>query len=71
MPKLGMSMEEGTIVEWLVNDGDQVEQGQDLYTLETDKVANDVPSPLSGVIKLVAQEGETYPVGEVVAEIEH
>lgn len=71
MPKLGMSMEEGTVGEWMVADGDQVEAGQLLYSLETDKVTNEVPSPLSGVITLIAEEGETYPVGEVVAEIEH
>lgn len=71
IPKLGMSMEEGTIVEWHVADGDRVETGQVLYTLETDKVTNEVPSPLAGVIRLRAVEGETYPVGEVVAELDH
>ncbi|GAB3523296.1 hypothetical protein GCM10027575_55480 [Phytohabitans suffuscus] len=71
MPKLGMSMEEGTVTEWHVADGDRVEAGQILYTLETDKTANEVPSPLAGVIKLIAVAGESYPVGEVLAELEH
>lgn len=64
-------MEEGTVTDWHVADGDHVQAGQVLYTLETDKVTNDVESPLSGVIKLVAEVGETYAVGDIVAELEH
>lgn len=71
IPKLGMSMQEGTIAEWHVADGDTVEAGQILYTIETDKVQNEVTSPLGGVIKLIATEGETYAVGEIVAELKH
>ena len=42
IPKLGVSMTEGTLVEWLVSDGDQVSEGQPLYVIETDKVENEV-----------------------------
>ncbi|MEU1526535.1 lipoyl domain-containing protein [Nocardia rhamnosiphila] len=71
IPKLGMSMQEGTIAEWHVADGDTVEAGQLLYTIETDKVQNEVTSPLGGVITLIAVEGQTYPVGEIVAELKN
>ncbi|MCX0272831.1 lipoyl domain-containing protein [Nocardia zapadnayensis] len=71
IPKLGMSMQEGTIAEWHVADGDKVEAGQVLYTIETDKVQNEVTSPLGGVITLIAVEGQTYAVGEIVAELKN
>ena len=69
IPKLGVAMTEGTLVEWAVADGDVVDVGQILYRLETDKVENEVESPSAGTIRLVAEAGETYPVGTVVAEI--
>lgn len=69
IPKLGVAMTEGTLVEWAVADGDVVGIGQVLYRLETDKVENEVESPAAGTIRLVVEAGETYPVGTVVAEI--
>ena len=69
IPKLGMSMNEATIVEWLVADGDSVQVGQPLYLLETDKTENEVPSPVAGVITLIGAVDETYEVGTVIAEI--
>ena len=48
IPKLGVSMSEGTLVEWLVQDGESVTEGQVLYRIETDKVENDVESPVAG-----------------------
>ena len=69
IPKLGMSMTEATIVEWLVADGDSVQEGQPLYLLETDKTENEVPSPVAGVIRLIGVVDETYEVGTVIAEI--
>jgi pyruvate/2-oxoglutarate dehydrogenase complex dihydrolipoamide acyltransferase (E2) component len=69
IPKLGMSMNEATIVEWLVADGDSVQEGQPLYLLETDKTENEVPSPVAGVITLIGTVDETYEVGTVIAEI--
>ena len=69
IPKLGMSMNEATIVEWLVADGDAVQVGQPLYLLETDKTENEVPSPVAGVITLIGMVDETYEVGTVIAEI--
>jgi pyruvate/2-oxoglutarate dehydrogenase complex dihydrolipoamide acyltransferase (E2) component len=70
MPKLGVSMTEGTLIEWLVGDGDQVTEGQPLYIVETDKVENEVEATASGTIRITGEVGETYPVGESIGEIE-
>ena len=70
IPKLGVSMTEGTIVEWLVADGEQVAEGQALYVIETDKVENEVEATAAGTIRITGEEGETYPVGESIGEIE-
>jgi pyruvate/2-oxoglutarate dehydrogenase complex dihydrolipoamide acyltransferase (E2) component len=69
IPKLGMEMTAGTVARWLVEDGAEVERDRPLYLLETDKVENEVMAPVSGVLRRVAQEGETYPVGEIIAEL--
>ena len=69
LPKLGMAMSEGLLSEWLVKDGHQVEEGQTIYSIENDKSIQEIESPASGTIKLIAEEGETYPVDEVLAEI--
>ena len=70
IPRLGMSMNEGTIAAWLVADGDSVAVGQPLYLLETDKTENEVPSPVAGVITIIGEVDETYDVGTVIAEIQ-
>jgi len=69
IPRLGMSMGAGSIVEWLVADGDQIAVGQPLYLLETDKTQNEVASPVAGTITLIGQPGETYDVGTIIAEV--
>jgi pyruvate/2-oxoglutarate dehydrogenase complex dihydrolipoamide acyltransferase (E2) component len=70
VPKLGVSMTEGTIVEWLVADGDSITEGQPIYIIETDKVENEVEATASGTVRIAGEEGETYPVGETIGEIE-
>lgn len=70
LPKIGFSMSEGQIAEWLVQDGEQVNEGQPLYLLEADKSANEVEAPASGTLRIVAQPGETYEVGTVLGTIE-
>ena len=70
IPKLGISMTEGTLNTWMVTDGDTVDQGQILYVLETDKVETEIESPAAGVVRLVGQPGEVYPVGALIAQIE-
>jgi pyruvate/2-oxoglutarate dehydrogenase complex dihydrolipoamide acyltransferase (E2) component len=63
MPKLALAMTEGTLVDWLVGDGEVVGDGQALYVVETDKVETEVPSAAAGVVHPTAAVGETYPVG--------
>jgi pyruvate/2-oxoglutarate dehydrogenase complex dihydrolipoamide acyltransferase (E2) component len=62
-------MTEGTLTSWLVADGDQVDAGTPIYVLETDKVENEVEAVVGGTITLLAEPGETYAVGAVIAEI--
>ena len=69
IPKLGMTMTEGTLVEWLVAEGEAVTAGQIIYRLETDKVENDIECPVDGVIHLSGEEGEVYDVGTQIGEI--
>jgi pyruvate/2-oxoglutarate dehydrogenase complex dihydrolipoamide acyltransferase (E2) component len=69
VPKLGVSMEDGVITEWLVEDGAVVEEGTPLYTLGTDKVDTDIESPVAGTIRIIGTEGETYLIGDLIAEI--
>jgi pyruvate/2-oxoglutarate dehydrogenase complex dihydrolipoamide acyltransferase (E2) component len=70
IPKLGMEMTEATLAKWLVEDGADVAQDQPLYLLETDKVESEVTSPAAGVLRRIGLEGETYAVGELIAEVD-
>ncbi len=69
IPRLAISMQEGTLVEWLVADGDEVASGALIYLLEADKVENEIEAPIGGSIRLLAEQGNTYPVGTTIAEI--
>lgn len=70
MPKMGESLQEGTILKWLKKEGDAVERDEMILEISTDKVDTEVPSPVSGVlVQLLAQEGETVEVGKVIAKI--
>jgi pyruvate dehydrogenase E2 component (dihydrolipoamide acetyltransferase) len=69
LPRLGQGMESGTIVRWLKSEGEQVEKGEPLYELDTDKVTQEVEAETDGVLlKIVVNEGET-DVGTTVAVI--
>lgn len=70
MPKLGLTMEEGVINKWFVQEGQKVERGDPLFEVATDKVNMEVESPASGVVlKILYPEGATVPITEVVAYI--
>ncbi|MFP3860656.1 MAG: dihydrolipoamide acetyltransferase family protein [Bacteroidales bacterium] len=70
-PDIGEGLDEGTIVEWYVEKGQQVESGQSLVQVETDKVTTDIPSPKTGtIVALYGNEGETIHVGDPLVEIE-
>jgi pyruvate/2-oxoglutarate dehydrogenase complex dihydrolipoamide acyltransferase (E2) component len=69
-PKIGFSMNEGVLSEWLVSDGGSVSEGQPLFSLESEKAVEEIPSPASGRLKILAPIGETYQVGAVLGVIE-
>jgi pyruvate dehydrogenase E2 component (dihydrolipoamide acetyltransferase) len=70
LPRLGQGMESGTIVRWLKQEGDQVEKGEALYELDTEKVTQEVEAEASGVVlKILAGEGEEVEVGKAVVVI--
>jgi 2-oxoglutarate dehydrogenase E2 component (dihydrolipoamide succinyltransferase) len=71
MPQMGISVAEGTIVEWRVRPGDRVEADQTVCDVSTDKVEVEIPSPAAGVLARIAVEpGETVEVGTVLAELD-
>jgi pyruvate/2-oxoglutarate dehydrogenase complex dihydrolipoamide acyltransferase (E2) component len=70
LPKIGFSMNEGQIAEWLAKDGDTVSEGQPLFSLEADKSTNEVEAPASGTLRITATPGETYEVGTVLGYID-
>ncbi len=65
LPKWGLTMEEGTLVSWLKEEGDRVETGEVIAEVETEKITTDLESPVSGVISkiLVEEDTEDIPVG--------
>jgi pyruvate/2-oxoglutarate dehydrogenase complex dihydrolipoamide acyltransferase (E2) component len=69
VPKLAVSMQEGTLVEWLVEDGQPVSEGQPLYTLEIEKSAMDVEAPAAGTLRQIGRKETAYKVGEIIGEI--
>ena len=71
LPHVGESVVEGTIGKWLKQPGDRVERYDPLVEVVTDKVTMEVPSPVSGeLLRIIAQEGETVPMGAPIAEVE-
>ena len=69
IPKLEMSMSEGTLAEWKVPDGAEVKEGDVIYVLETDKTARDIEAPASGILRQSVPAGETYECGTEIGEI--
>ncbi len=70
MPKLGLTMSEGTLLEWKVEPGEPVHKGQVLYVIETDKVATEVEADVSGFLEeRLVEEGRTVAVGTPVGRV--
>lgn len=70
LPKLGFSMEEGVLQQWLAADGAEVMEGDPLYLLESEKSANEVELPASGTLRIrVPPSDNALPVGTVLGEI--
>jgi pyruvate dehydrogenase E2 component (dihydrolipoamide acetyltransferase) len=69
MPRLSDSMEEGTILSWLKNDGDEVRRDEELVEIETDKATMTYESPEAGILRILVAEGTTVAVGQPIATI--
>lgn len=62
MPKLGLTMTEGKLVEWIKKEGEEVKKGDILFKVETDKLTNDIEAMNEGILrKIIVKEGETVP----------
>jgi len=71
MPKLGLIMEEGTLVKWYKAEGDIFKEGEMLFEVETEKIVNDIEATFNGkLVKILVKEGNTVPVLTPVAEAE-
>ena len=72
MPKWGLSMSEGKVVDWLVKEGDSVERGSEVIEVESEKIASGVESTASGTLRrAVAESGEILPVGAMSSLLLH
>ncbi len=70
LPKWGLTMEDGTVVAWYVDEGDHVVEGEMIAEVETEKVENELEAPCAGVVALIlVEEDETVDVGTVLAVI--
>ncbi len=69
LPKLGFSMNEGVLSEWLVAEGATVKEGEPLFSIESDKSTQEIEAPATGVLKILKPAGETYEVGTVIGEL--
>ena len=63
-------MNEGILAEWLVTDGSQVNEGQPLYNLESEKSVQEINAPATGSLRILAEPGQTYKVGDVLGRID-
>ncbi len=70
LPKWGLTMEEGTVTAWRKQEGDAVAEGEALADVETDKINNELPSPISGIVaRILVPAGEAVPVGTTLAVV--
>jgi len=70
-PDIGEGITEGTLMKWLVKEGENIEEGQSVAEVETDKVTTEIPSPRTGVVsELKVEEGDVINVGDVFITID-
>ena len=70
LPKLGFSMQTGTVAQWLAADGAQIVEGAPLYELEAEKATQEIESPASGTLRILVEPGDDVPVGTVIGSID-
>lgn len=71
MPKMGMAMEDGEIVEWFVDEGVYVNEGDIVLSIMTEKATVEIESPISGLlVEISAKNGDIVPIGEVIAVVD-
>lgn len=71
MPKIGLDMTEGTIVEWKKTVGDRIERGEVIAEIETDKAVTEIEAAVDGVLaEIVAEEGEEVEITKTIAWVE-
>lgn len=71
LPRVGSSMEEGTIVEWRIKPGESFTIGQPIYDMETDKVTMEIEAQTNGtLLEIIVPEGENAEVGQTIAVID-
>lgn len=69
IPRLEMAMTEGGLAQWLVEDGAQVNEGDPIYVLETEKASQEIASPAAGKLVQKVAAGQIYAVGTDIGEI--
>ena len=70
MPKMGMTMTEGSVASWEKHDGDHVNEGEVIAMVETDKITNSLESPATGILHTTVEPGEEDPVAGRIGYIE-
>jgi 2-oxoglutarate dehydrogenase E2 component (dihydrolipoamide succinyltransferase) len=70
VPSVGESITTGVIVSWLKHNGDQIEEGEILFELETDKAVLEIPSTGAGTLEILVEEGKEVSIGQTVAQLE-
>lgn len=69
LPKLGFSVNEALLTEWLVADGATVSKGDVIYALESEKSVQEIEAPADGTLRILKEAGEAYEVGTVIGEL--
>ena len=70
MPKLGLTMKTGKLSKWYKNEGDQINAGEYVFEVETEKITNKIEAPVSGILfHIVIREGQVVPIGTIVGVI--
>lgn len=70
IPAAGDAVSEVQLVEWVVEDGSQVAEGDVLYTIESDKSVLEIEAPTGGRLSIIGKAGDVFPVGELVGRID-